>query len=271
MKWEWKQQGAGSYLTLPAWNQQGVVTAFTTRAGGYSTGPFTSLNMGLHVGDDKDLVVANRELVSHGLGFDLDRMVCCEQVHGNRVVVVNGEHAGRGAKSQSDALPGCDAMVTDCPGIFLTEFFADCFPMYFFDPEKRVVALAHSGWKGTALRIAEAVLAVMKNCFGCRLKDIHVFIGPGIGPECFVVDDGRKRRAEQLFTFSKEIIYSYNENQYVWDLGLTNRLILKECGIPEDNITSCHLCTACNPEMFFSYRASGGHTGRMAAVLGLVD
>lgn len=271
MKWEWKEQGNLTYLTLPDWNEQGAVTAFTTRAGGLSTGSFRSLNLGLHVGDDKDLVIANRELVSRGLGFTLEQMVCCEQIHSNGVLVVNHDHAGRGANDHRDALPGCDAMITNCPGIFLTEFYADCFPIYFFDPTERVIALAHSGWKGTALRIAEAVLKVMKNDFGCRLKDIQVFIGPGIGAECFSVDDDRKSQVERLFTFYDEIIYSYNEKQHVWDLDLTNRLILEQSGIPEDNITSCRICTACNQERFFSYRASGGQTGRMGAVLGLID
>ena len=271
MKWEWREQGPVNYLTLPEWNKQGVVTGFTSRAGGFSNGPFRSLNLGLHVGDDPDLVIANRELVSHSLGFAPERMVCCEQVHSNGVMVVHRDHAGRGANNQDDVLPGCDAMVTNCPWIFLTEFYADCYPLYFFDPGKRVIGLAHSGWKGTALRIAEAVINVISHDFGCRLRDIQVFIGPGIGPLCFGIDDDRKSQVERLFTFSDKIIYPNNENQYVWDLELTNRLIVKQSGIPEDNITSCHLCTACNQERFFSYRGSGGHTGRMAAVLGLID
>ncbi len=271
MKWEFRQQDAVSCLTLPGWNQLGVVTAFTTRDGGYSTGAYKSLNMGLHVGDDRELVIANREIVCRSLGFELQQMVCCEQIHGNGVVVVEKHHAGRGSADLSDALLGYDAMVTDCPGVFLTEFYADCIPVYFFDPVKRVIGLAHSGWKGTALRIAEATLNVMRDRFHCLSDDIRVFIGPGIGPECFAVDDNRRNQVERLFTFHDQIIYSYNENRYVWDLHLSNRLILQQSGIPEDNIISCHICTACNPEMFFSYRKTGGHTGRMAAVLGLLD
>lgn len=271
MSWEWKQRGSLSFLELPGWSELGVTAAFTSRNGGFSTGPFTSLNLGLHVGDDPELVIANRELVGKSLGFELNRMVCCDQVHGREVAVVERRHAGRGAFSLDDALKGYDAMVTNSPGVFLTAFFADCFPLYFFDPVKRVIALAHSGWKGTALRIAEAALKVMASEFGCRLHDVRVFIGPGIGPECFEIDEQRKSQVEGLFTFSDDIIYSYNENRMVWDLELTNRLILKESGIPEDNIESCHLCTGCRRDRFFSYRASGGHTGRMAAVLGLLE
>ncbi|NLW63969.1 MAG: peptidoglycan editing factor PgeF [Syntrophomonadaceae bacterium] len=271
MNWEWKPHGSLSFLELPGWNELGVIAAFTARNGGFSAGPFKSLNLGLHVGDNPELVMANRDLVGRSLGFGLDRMVCCEQVHGREVAVVNRRHAGRGAYSLDDALKGCDAMVTNTSGVFLTAFFADCFPLYFFDPVKRVVALAHSGWKGTALRIAEATLKVMKSEFGCRSKDILVFIGPGIGPECFGINAQRKNQVEGLFTFSDKIIYSYNENRFVWDLELTNRLILKESGIPEENIESCHLCTSCHQDQFFSYRASGGRTGRMAAVLSLLE
>lgn len=271
MNWEWKQQNDLRYLILPEWNEQGVVTAFTTRTGGLSTGSFQSLNMGLHVGDEKDLVIANRSIVCHSLGFDLKQMVCCEQVHGNGVVVVDNQDAGRGSNSHSDSLPGYDAMITNCPGIFLTEFYADCIPLYFFDPEQRVIGLAHSGWKGTALRIADATIATMKNHFRCQLRDIQVFIGPGIGPECFYIDEQRRSLVERLFTFSNEIIYPNNENRYIWDLHLSNLLILKQSGIPEDNITAFHICTACNPDWFFSYRGSGGHTGRMSAVIGLLE
>lgn len=271
MNWEWSQRDSLSFLTLPDWEEIGVTAAFTTRNGGFSTGPFTSLNLGLHVGDNPELVIANRELVGKSLRFGLDRMVCCEQVHGREVAVVDSRHAGRGAFSLDDVLKGCDAMVTDCPNLFLTAFFADCYPLYFFDPVKRVIALAHSGWKGTALRIAAATLKVMTDEFGCRVTDVLAFIGPGIGPECFGVDAQRRSQVEGLFTFRDEIIYSYNENLFVWDLELTNRLILKESGIPEENIGSCRLCTSCNQDQFFSYRASGGRTGRMAAVLGLLE
>lgn len=271
LQWEFKQQNAFGYLTVPAWNELGAVAAFTTRNGGHSTGAYKSLNMSLHVGDDRELVIANRETVSQSLGFELRQMVCCEQVHGNGVAVVDKQHAGRGSTGLHDTLPGCDAMVTDCPALFLTEYYADCIPVYFFDPIKRVIGLAHSGWKGTALRIAEATVTVMRDRFGCCSEDIRVFIGPGIGPECFAVDADRRSQVERLFTFHDQIIYSYNENQYVWDLHLSNRLIIEQSGIPKDNIISCRICTACNPELFFSYRGTGGHTGRMAAVLGLLD
>ncbi len=272
MTWAWKQQDDLRYLILPEWNEHGVVVAFTTRIGGLSSGTFQSLNLGLHVGDQQDLVIANRELVCQSLGFDLKQMVCCEQIHDNRVVVVEKQDAGRGSISHNDSLPGYDAMITDCPGMFLTEFYADCIPIYLFDPEKRVIGLVHSGWKGTALRIAEATISIMRNRFDCQTENIKAFIGPGIGSECYHVDENRRSHVESLFTFHDEVIYSNDGgNRYGWDLQLTNRYIMRQSGIRADNIMSCAICTACNQEWFFSYRGSGGHTGRMAAILGLLD
>jgi len=271
MDWIWLYRNDRSYLLLPAWRDQGVIAAFTARTGGVSTGPYESLNLGLHVGDRESLVLANRETVAHDLGFALEQMVCCEQVHGSRVAVVKAEDAGRGAKVYRESLPGFDAMVTDCPGIFLTEFYADCIPLYFFDPVRRAVGLAHSGWKGTIGGVAQATVATMQDAFGCRLENISAFIGPGIGPECFAVDQDRLGLVERAFTFSREIIYPNEGNGHVWDLPLTNRMILRQRGLKPENISGCNICTACHQDQFFSYRGARGITGRMAAVIGLQD
>ncbi|NLB18288.1 MAG: polyphenol oxidase family protein, partial [Syntrophomonadaceae bacterium] len=75
----------------------------------------------------------------------------------------------------------------------------------------------------------------------------------------------------QAFAWSEKVVYPEAENQYYWDLPLTNELILRDAGVPKDNITSCRICTACNQKLFFSYRGAGGRTGRMGAVLGLLD
>ncbi|MGE5403447.1 MAG: peptidoglycan editing factor PgeF [Candidatus Saccharibacteria bacterium] len=269
MSWDWLEQDGLKYIYLPEWDSLEVTAAFTTRVGGISQGAFESLNLGLHVGDDPELVLENRKRTLYGLGISLAEVVCAEQVHGTQVAVVEAKGRGRGAVRYEDSLPGYDAMICNTPEVYLMTFYADCLPIYFFDPKKRAIGLAHSGWKGTVGRIVEATVAAMVQTYNCSESDILAFVGPGIGGECYPIDDNRKSEVERVFTFTDSIVYPIDKGRYNWNLKLTNYTILRNLGIPEDNIAVCELCTSCNDDLFFSYRGSGGKTGRMAAILGL--
>lgn len=270
MLWDWMYKEDLQYIYLPAWEQHDVTAVFTTRKGGLSEKPFDTLNLGLHVGDQPEKVIDNRCRVAAGLGISLEDMVCAEQVHGTRVALVTSSDRGKGSRRLDDCIPGCDAMISNTPGVYLTAFFADCLPVYFFDPVHRAVGLAHAGWKGTVGGIARSTLEAMQKYFQTRPEDVLVFIGPGIGPECYPVDEERYQQVLRTFTFGRELFYSNKRNKgYHWDLRMTNRLILLEMGVQPSNLLTCELCTSCYPEHFFSYRRSGGMTGRMAAVLGI--
>ena len=109
------------------------------------------------------------------------RVVQAHQVHGDRVAVVTS------AGTTREELKGYDALVTDVPGVAIGARTADCIPVLMYDPVRRVVAAVHSGWKGTVLKIAAKVLAVMASKYGTRAADIISVIGPGIGPDSFQV------------------------------------------------------------------------------------
>ena len=109
------------------------------------------------------------------------RVVQAHQVHGDRVAVVTS------AGTTREELKGYDALVTDVPGVAIGARTADCIPVLMYDPVRRVVAAVHSGWKGTVLKIAAKVLAVMASKYGTRAADILAVIGPGIGPDSFQV------------------------------------------------------------------------------------
>ena len=109
------------------------------------------------------------------------RVVQAHQVHGDRVAVVTS------ARTTREELEGYDALVTDVPGVAIGARTADCIPVLMYDPVRRVVAAVHSGWKGTVLKIAAKVLAVMASKYGTRAADILAVIGPGIGPDSFQV------------------------------------------------------------------------------------
>lgn len=267
-KWKWQKYNDIQYIGVDDWHKSGVNIAFSTRRGGVSTEPFSTLNLGLHVGDERERVLENRCRCMKLFGKDLDSMVSCQQVHGNRVAVVSEEHAACGARQLESALENCDAMITGTPGLVLATFYADCLPVFFFDPHKRVVGIAHSGWKGTMGEIGVKTICEMKNNFSSAVSDIEVLIGPGIGKCCFEVQEDLVSKVNRQFAEFDGII-KVKENKFFWDLRSTNFEMLVGCGIRPENIINCDLCTSCDKDLFYSYRRDNGNTGRMGAFIGL--
>ncbi|MEQ8200834.1 MAG: peptidoglycan editing factor PgeF [Syntrophomonadaceae bacterium] len=267
--WVIQATGGIKYITVPGWEAEGVLLAFSTRGGGVSQGIYESLNLGLHVGDQEELVLENRRRLAAVFGTQLDSMVCCEQVHGNQVTVVGAADRGRGAFCLEGAIPGHDAMVTAEPGINLLSFYADCVPVYIFDPRHRAVATAHCGWKGTMGRICSHTIELMGRHFGTRPAEVQAFIGPGIGASCFEISLDLAARANAEFPGWHDIINTDGGGRCTWDLQETNARIMQGTGVRPGNISICPLCTACQADLFFSFRRDQGGTGRMAALLGL--
>lgn len=247
-----------------------LVHGFTTRLGGVSTGPYESLNMAFHVGDRPENVVENRERALCCLGVDPGCLVAGEQVHGDKVLVVGSPEKGRGAWDGESALPGVDALVTKESGVALASFYADCVPLFLWDPVKGVAALAHAGWKGTLLNIGPKTIKQMVQAFGCRPHDIIAGIGPSIGPCCYEVGEGVARAFYGAFDRAGKFLRPVNAGRYKLDLWQANELSLIEAGVKETNIEVARLCTSCYRHLFFSYRAQGGVCGRMAAVMVIV-
>lgn len=266
--WQFETTKGLQYITIPEWEKRGVKTAFTTRIGGASPDPYRSLNMGLHVGDQVQKVITNRALLLEVLGSKIDAMVCCEQVHGAEIARVEYKNAGCGSSEMSSAIANCDAMISNTPGLYLTAFFADCIPIFLFDPRCRAIGLAHAGWKGTMQRIAAATINEMINHFGCLIHDLEVFIGPGIGPCCFEIQEDLADKVKKEFPNTDGLLQKQHK-RLTWNLAKTNFRILEEIGVQADKIGVCELCTACKKDLFFSYRRDHGITGRMGAVIAL--
>jgi len=235
----------------------------TERGGGVSAAPFGTLNLGLHVGDLPEAVVANRQRVAEAAGLGLARMVCAQQVHGAQVAVVTGADAGRGAVAFDTAVPGVDALVTDTEGLLLTLFFADCLPILLADPVRQVVAVAHAGWRGLVGGVIENTIAAMVEGFGVRAEDMTAAVGPGIGTCCFEVGPEVAERFPAAHVIRGEIGQSHV------DLPGAARQRLQEAGVPADRIVVCEDCTACHTDRYFSHRREEGRTGRMAAFIAL--
>lgn len=263
-----KNQDGIEYLTVPSFNDTGLVAhCFTTRRGGVSPKPFDSLNLDFKVGDDPGNVAANRERVCRVLGAGLHRLVAADQVHGDRVLEVDRSHAGRGARSNEDALAGVDALVTAETGLLLSSYYADCVPLFFLDPVRRVVALAHAGWKGTVLRIGERTVRHMAGVHGCAPGDILAAVGPSIGPCCYEVDVPVMERVTRCLPGEPLPAVPGRPGHWWLNLPEVNRRVLLQAGIRVENITMSGLCTACRGDLFFSHRKQGGLTGRMASLI----
>ncbi len=228
-----------------------------TRRFGNSMGAFQSLNVSFGLGDEAEHVRANRLLIARVIeGEDL---VFAEQVHGDVVIVVNSQNSD--SEMDADRVAGIgDALVTDVFGKFLVVQLADCQSILLFDPIRRVVANVHCGWRGSLKNIIGRTICVMQKCFQCNSTDIIAGIGPSLGPCCAEFVNYRKEIPEKF--------WSYRAADNHFDFWALSRDQLIGTGILQENIETGGICTKCNTEAFFSYRAEG-QTGRFASVIGI--
>jgi len=186
-----------------------------------------------------------------------------------------------------------DGLVTDRSGLLLSILAADCLPVLLVDTERRVVAALHCGWRGTAKRIAEKAVGLLRQRFGSRPEDIRAAIGPGIRACCYRVGKDVAAEFEAQFIYAREILRFHKEVSLLekkyplvfrfqprghppvddrivrLDLVAANARQLRDAGVSAANIWSDAPCTHCNAEMFFSHRRDAGVTGRMMAVVGI--
>ena len=233
------------------------------RTGGVSTPPYDSLNLAFHVGDAPGSVAANRKILAHALAIDPVAMVAARQVHGNTVAIL--DHQER-RQVDEEALRA-DALVTDIPGTCLMVLLADCVPVLIVDPIKRVVGVAHAGWRGTVKLVASETVRVLTERYGSSPKDLFVGIGPSIGPDEYEIGPEVIAEVERVFGTKRGFIRGEraSDGKGLFDLWEANKVQLVRSGVPEDRIQVARLSTYQHPYLFFSERRLGGPTGRFAA------
>ncbi|WP_227767074.1 peptidoglycan editing factor PgeF [Zhaonella formicivorans] len=263
-----EQHGKLAYLTIPAFTATNLVNhCFTTRLGGFSQAPFQSLNMALHVGDNPEVVARNRREICSAIGINHLDLVAGEQVHGENIRVAVWEDKGRGAALYKQALLSTDALITRMPGVPLSTYYADCVPIFILDPVTPAIGLAHAGWKGTVLKIGAKTVLRMQAEFGSQPDNCLIGIGPSIGPCCYEVDGRVVERLAANFNVSEQFLQPAPRGKWLLNLWHANAYALQEVGVKAEHISYSRYCTSCNTELFFSYRAEQGKTGRMAALL----
>lgn len=251
-----------------------MVHAVFSRQGGLSSAPYTSLNTGLSVGDDRQTVFANRRLLAQALNRSDWPVATSWIVHGNEVVEVGAEWKRNRAQLADPGPPRRgDALMTQEQDLFLLISFADCLPVLFFDPLHRVVALAHAGWRGTSLGIARLMVQALVERFGSRPADLLVGLAPGIGPCCYEVGPDVLAAFERLPIPRETAAFLPHRDGrsgcWMLDLKETNRQQLLMAGIAPEHIEMMPFCTACRTDLFFSHRREQGKTGRFAVLVGL--
>jgi copper oxidase (laccase) domain-containing protein len=195
---------------------------------------FTRRVPGLDVKVERELALQRLDdahvAARHALGLGDKHFVTARQVHGREVAIVD--------KETRDCFEGVDGLMTSSTGVCLGIYVADCGPVYLVEPERRVIALLHSGRKGSELGIAAVAVRKMREAFGCDPGRIVAQLGPCIRPPHYEVD------------FAAQILAQ-----------------CREAGVRQ--VHDCGTCTACHLDRYYSYRLEMGKTGRMLALLAL--
>lgn len=261
-----KQKEDVLFLTFPAFSKiEGITHLFTTRVGGVSEGIFESMNLSYSRGDKKKAVDENYRRIAKVLGCKLEDIVCSDQTHTTNIRKVTADDKGKGVTRRRD-YTDVDGLITNEPGIALATFYADCVPLYFADPVKKVIGLAHSGWRGTVGRIGEKMIEMMQSEYGCDKKDIVAAIGPSICQDCYEVSSDVAEQFLQEFG-SKVLADGKEPGKYQLDLWKANEMVFLQAGLLPENITVTDICTCCNDNLLFSHRASKGRRGNLGAFL----
>lgn len=259
--WEKREENGLTYFTLPHWEEAGAKIVMSTRLGGVSKTPFCSLNLGLHVDDIPEDVVANRRKLLDTIGSKAENFVTIKQVHGKNILYGKSAHRGCGFSSYADAVDDTDGVFTAEKNLLMATFYADCLPMAVFHPEKKILGLAHAGWKGTYQNIGAALISAMREFADFDPSECWCALGAGIGSCCYEVDEAFYLRFRERYDMADQW-FLREEGSLRFDNVKANLALLCQCGVEKENIDVLDLCTACHNDMFFSYRKEQGHTGR---------
>ena len=268
------------YFRFEALPENGRVGhAVFSRRGGVSAAPFDSLNLSLSVPDERDRVYANRRRVYGLYGRDTDTVVHAHLVHGADVARVTTADNGTWVHH-------VDGLITDQPGCVLAMNYADCAPIFLYDPVHRAIGLGHAGWKGAVVDLPGAMVRAMAEQFGSHPADLVAAVGPCIGPCCYEVGEDVIDAVRGAFAGGDGLLAQDDRRQTTdhgqeassggrpssvgrrfFDLPAANRLNLRNAGVTQ--IETAEFCTACRTDLFFSHRAEKGRTGRFGTVFGL--
>lgn len=255
--------GGLAYLQSPLLDAAGMAEhAFSTRLGGCSGGAMATLNTAFHTGDERANVLENRRRFLEPWGISPRELVAGIQVHGTAVARVTARERGRGARPGS-FLGEYDALVTAEPGVVLTAYAADCLLLFLLAPQVPAAALAHAGWRGTLKDMAGTAVGYLRDNYKADPGRILAAISPGICARCYRVSEAVAEDFRRAGWNGTPYLQAAGSGEYHLDLAAINAAQLLRAGIIESNLARNDWCTACRPDLFYSYRRDKGVTGRM--------
>ena len=263
-----EHDGGVGIFALPAFSEQeGLRHGFSARTGGVSEGCFSSLNLSFsRKGEARETVMRNYRIFCNAAGIDERSMVMDNYAHGTNVRRVFAADAGRGWTREP--LESCDALITEDPALTLVTGHADCMALYFYDPVRRCIGLAHAGWRGALHRIGASVVEAMKASFKTDPSDLYAGVGPSICGDCFEVDYDVSGAFAAAFPGLPCIHDDSARRKAYVDLWMVAAAQLLEAGVKKERISLMNVCTAEDARLY-SHRRDRGKTGGMAAFLAL--
>ena len=252
------------YFSIPELDATGkLITLFTS-----------SQDIAWNYEDDK--CQENYRALGSQLGITPDDMVKTKQKHTAKIKIVTRQNGGDGILRPLDENDPYDGLITNEKNFLLCTVEADCVPVYFYDPAKEVIAMVHSGWKGTVQKISEVAIQKMCSEFGSNPANIMVAIGPHICKDCYEVGQDVFQEFVQAFTDDEmEKIFSRkNEEKYLLNLQEAVTLTLLKNGILEKNIFPTSVCTfhsQIEGHSFCSYRRTKSATQRMLTAIMMTE
>ena len=218
----------------------------------------------------KEVVLNNYKKLATTLEIDYNHIIRPYQTHTNIVKKVDE------IPSKIQIFPKkyweVDGLITDKKDITLSLGYADCTPLFLYDPVKKVIGNIHSGWKGTLQKIGKIAVSKMIEEYGSNPRDIICAIGPTIRKCHFEVDVDVQELFYNEFSYLNNIddIITKKDSKYYIDTVLINKIILQESGLKEENILDSKICTVCNSKIMHSYRIDKELAGRNTAIMGLI-
>ncbi len=264
-----KQKGRLKYLTIPSFEQTGMVKhGFSTRTSCLISGLYSYLNLDIKKDVHKNEIIQEYLMFCDAIDIDISNLVSSDQVHGDEIYVASVNDRGKGILRGTD-IKRVDALITNDMEVALVTYYADCVPLFFLDVRTPAVGLAHAGWRGSVKKIGQKTVREMIKKFDSHPEDILVGIGPCIKKCCYEVDEPVIKCLIEAFETWDEFIETGSEGRWMLDLVKINVMQLEDVGIKKSNITISDICTSCNSDLFYSYRADGRRAGSLAAVIQL--